>query len=40
MNPFLNTFDKYHLFNISTGKAANDETSDFLLNVENIGSRS
>ena len=40
MNPFSSTIDKDHLFNISTGKAANDETSDYLLNVESIGSRS
>ena len=37
MNQFRTEIDKAHLFNISTGKAANDDTSNFLLDIENIG---
>ena len=33
MNPFSAMVDKENLFNISTGKAASEETTDFLLNA-------
>ncbi|KAK5641777.1 hypothetical protein RI129_010324 [Pyrocoelia pectoralis] len=37
MNPFDESLDKDWLFNISTGKAAPREVSDYLLSVEKIG---
>ena len=37
MNPFSSEIDKDHLFNISTGKAAKEETSTFLLDIGSIG---
>lgn len=39
MNPFDDTIDKDTLFNISTGKAASKEVTDFLLNVKTAGSQ-
>ena len=39
MNPFSSQLEKDYLFNISTGKAAGNETSEFLLSVCDIGSR-
>ena len=38
MNPFSAMVDKENLFSISTGKAASQETTDFLLNAGHIGS--
>ena len=38
MNPFSAMVDKENIFNISIGKAASEETSDFLLNGGHIGS--
>ena len=38
MNPFSAMVDNENLFNISTGKAASEETTDFLINAEHIGS--
>ena len=37
MNPIASTIEKEHLFNIANGKAALDETVDFLNNVWTIG---
>ena len=39
MNPFTQTIDKDHLFNIATGKAAQDDTAAFLLEVPLTGSK-
>ena len=39
MNPFSSQLEKDYLFNISTGKVAGNETSEFLLSVCDIGSR-
>jgi hypothetical protein len=38
-NPFDDKLEKDKLFNISTGRAASEETSAFLLNVNNIGEK-
>lgn len=38
INPFRNDLDKDVLYNIATGRAATDEISNFLLNVEESGS--
>ena len=37
MNPFSPSIDKDHLFNIATGKAAQEETAIFLLRVKATG---
>lgn len=37
MNPFCSKVDPDHLFNIISGKAVSDETSDFLLSVQENG---
>lgn len=37
MNPFSDSINKVHLFNISTGKAANEDTTNFLLSVKDVG---
>ena len=37
LNPFSNEIDRQHLFNIASGKSASDQTTNFLLNVPNIG---
>ena len=38
MNTFSAMVDKENLFNISTGKAASEETADILINTWHIGS--
>ena len=37
MNPFASTIEEEHLFNIANGKAALDETGNFLTSVWTIG---
>ena len=37
MNPFASTIEEEHLFNIANGKAALDETGNFLNSVWTIG---
>ena len=40
INPFEESLDRNHLFNIATGKAASQETTTFLLSIEKIGNES
>ena len=40
INPFEESLDRNHIFNIATGKAAFEENSNFLLPVEEIGNES
>ena len=40
MNPFSESLDKTHMYNIGSGKAALPQTRDFLLNVVNIACKS
>ena len=40
INPFEESLNRNHLFNIATGKAASEETANFLLAVEEIGNKS
>lgn len=37
INPFSSDINKAKLFNLSSGKAASDETAEFLLNVQSLG---
>lgn len=37
LNPFDENINKDYLYNISTGKAANNQVADFLLNSNNVG---
>ena len=39
MNPFSEEVNKDLLFDIGTGKSSNQETAEFLLNVNKIGQR-